>query len=84
VRSPHDVGVREAQQSVAGGLDCVSLDAIPLERVSRLVGVPAVELDGEPLSVPNGIELVARDVRVRRGAGEVVGNEEGEETVLQI
>jgi hypothetical protein len=76
--------VSEAQQRVAGCLDDVSLGAIALECVARLVGVPAVELDRNGVCVPDGVELVARNVRVRRGAGEVVGNEEWEELIFEI
>lgn len=73
----------EAQNGPAGVREGVRLGAVALERPARLVRVPAVQLDDESLAVPDGVSLVALHVRVRRGAWQVVGIEEGEEAVLQ-
>jgi hypothetical protein len=82
-RAAEHVGVGEAQQPPARGGEAIPLAAVVLEGVTVGVERMAVELDGEAVAVPDGVDLEALDRGVHRWTGEVRVLDQGQKGILE-
>ena len=73
-----------AKDAIAGELEGCVADAILLECRPGAMELEAVELDGEPLLAPKGIDLEALDDGVDLGSGQIEGVAEVDEVALEV